>query len=115
MMTQRRLVALMLLMAAILAIVGVEAKPAGATRNKALPRKKRRGGNNALVDGDIDFENLAPRDCATFLCAAEVDAAAEYIEAGCPGQFSLFESKGQGAQQDMEELATGNFASTVEG
>lgn len=103
-------------MAALLAIVGVEAKHAGATRNKAPARKKqRRGGNSALMDGDIDFENLAPRDCATFLCASEVDAAAEYIEAGCPGQFSLFDSKDHGAQQDMEGLALGSFASAAEG
>ena len=48
-------------------------------------------GNNDIANMNIDFDNLSPMECASYLCVSDAPLASEYIESGCPGQFARFE------------------------
>lgn len=98
----------------IVALCGVAtlgvAKPSKAT-NKALAKnhkhKNKPTGNHDLIDGDIDFDDLSPKDCATYMCVSQVASATEYMEAGCPGPFSRFEPETRedfAAEMNMGEV-----------
>lgn len=93
-----------------LATLGV-AKPSKATHKALAKAHKRMGtkptGNHDLIDGDIDFDDLSPKDCATYMCVSQVATATEYIEAGCPGPYSHFETgsnKQTEGEMDMGEI-----------
>lgn len=70
-------------------------KPSWGNGAESLHNHKSGGnspsGNNDIANMNIDFDNLSPMDCASYLCVSDAPLASEYIEAGCPGQFARFE------------------------
>lgn len=86
-----------------LAMVG--GKPAWGPHDKRPVAAKLPAGHNNLLTGDIDFEALSPKDCASYLCVPNIDLATDYIEKGCPGPFSLFSTEEEHeSEEEVQEL-----------
>lgn len=81
---------------------GLKNAKAGRKGNRGAPGHEDLGGDDL-----IDFDKVSPKDCANFLCVTSSDKATEYIEAGCPGQFAMFqpEKDYDDYDQGMESLA----------
>lgn len=96
-----RMISLVALLVSCLAMVS--GKPAWGSHDQKAIKTKKPSGHNDLMNGDIDFDSLSPKDCASYLCANNLDLATQYIESGCPGPLANFEVTGS---SDMQELAT---------
>lgn len=84
----------------------VSGKHAKRSHEKKQHENRKPVGKDDLIDGDIDYDHVSPKDCASYLCASDVDLATEYIEEGCPGPFSRYgiEDEGDVMPQDMQEF-----------
>lgn len=83
-------------------------KPAWGSNGEGLKNVKGAGqatkpGNEDLGGDIVDFSSVSPKDCANYLCVSSSDKATEYIEAGCPGQFALYEPE-KDYEQPMQSL-----------
>lgn len=84
------------------------AKPAWGPHNgpgsKKKPLTNKPSGHNDLVDGDIDFDALSPKDCATYMCVSQADLATKYIESGCPGPFTMWKRGAEVEEMQVHEM-----------
>lgn len=91
----------------------VSGKPAWGKNGKGLGNMKpgkhhgtgvgNPSGKSDLVDGDIDYDALTPKDCADYLCVSSSGLATEYIESGCPGQLATYEPLHEDVEVDLAE------------
>lgn len=114
MLNKRRIGVVALLLAGLAMASGT---PAWGKHGKGLTNQKsgantgaNPSGHKDIAHGDIDFDSLSPRDCANYLCVSNGDLASEYIESGCPGQFSRYES-----DTEFELMESTSAGSTAEG
>lgn len=83
-------------------------KPSWGSNAEALTNHKHKSsmkkpGGNDFADGDFNFNDVSPKDCANYLCVSSASLASEYIESGCPGQFVMYEGEAE------PELMMGSF------
>ncbi|CAM9362822.1 unnamed protein product [Scytosiphon promiscuus] len=91
-------------------------KPAWGTNGEGLKNVKSGGqstkpGNEDLGGDLLDFSSVSPRDCADYLCVSSPDKATCYIEAGCPGQFALYDPQQDYGQPTTSFVGMGMSAS----